>query len=186
MIYFLRIKDMNNVKIGYTKSKSLKRLKAYNTHSPFYHELLLFIEGDLDKEKELHQLFKDSHDKREWFYLTEEILNFIDKNKTILPNSLPLNKDGRKYKLYSEDTKKKAFEMYSNGLDITLIAQLLEISIKKATKVCWDMGAKRPEKELKYPKGFHSKANKIAYNKKKYRQGKITLEELEQIIKQNP
>ena len=54
MIYFLKAND--KVKIGYADDPST-RIPSIKTSSPFELEVLLIIEGNYDKESELHKRF---------------------------------------------------------------------------------------------------------------------------------
>ena len=65
MIYF--IKAQKKIKIG----------------TPYELEVLLIIDGDKDKESELHTLFKKFRGSGEWFDYVPEIEDFIKKNKEL-------------------------------------------------------------------------------------------------------
>lgn len=83
MIYFLQTQDKGLIKIGFTNNKTAKRINQLNGQSPHNYKLLLFIEGDMAKERELHLKFDTNrvHQRREWFNECTEILTFIDQNK---------------------------------------------------------------------------------------------------------
>lgn len=78
MVYF--ITDKENIKIGYTKQNPEKRLHQLNTGSPIQLYLLGYIEGDKNKEKELHRKFNKYRIRQngEWFYGNEEIIDYIN------------------------------------------------------------------------------------------------------------
>lgn len=77
MIYFL--KANNKVKIGYADDPS-KRIPSIQTSSPYELEVLLIIEGNFDKESELHKRFQKHRTSGEWFDLEGPIQAFIKKN----------------------------------------------------------------------------------------------------------
>lgn len=77
MIYFL--KADNKVKIGYADDPS-KRIPSIQTSSPFELEVLLIIDGNYDKESELHKRFQKHRKSGEWFDLEEPIQAFIKEN----------------------------------------------------------------------------------------------------------
>ena len=77
MIYFL--KADNKVKIGYADDPS-KRIPSIQTSSPFELEVLLIIDGNYDKESELHKRFQKLRKSGEWFDLKEPIQTFIKEN----------------------------------------------------------------------------------------------------------
>lgn len=73
------IQQGNYLKIGYT-SNLKNRLKQYDTHNMYY-KLLYVINGNC--EKELHEMFKEYHYKKEWFHKNKEILNEFKKRGMI-------------------------------------------------------------------------------------------------------
>lgn len=77
MIYFLKAHD--RLKIGYANDPS-QRIPSIKTSSPFELEVLLIIDGNYDKERELHQKFQIYRKSGEWFEFSEPIKNFISDN----------------------------------------------------------------------------------------------------------
>ena len=77
MIYFLKAHD--RIKIGYANDPS-QRIPSIQTSSPFELEVLLIIDGNYDKEKELHQKFQAYRKSGEWFEFVEPIKHFISVN----------------------------------------------------------------------------------------------------------
>lgn len=77
MVYFIIAN--NKVKIGYAEDPS-KRIPSIQTSSPYELEVLLIIEGNYDKESELHKQFQEYRTSGEWFDLGEKILRFIKDN----------------------------------------------------------------------------------------------------------
>jgi len=77
MIYFIKANE--KVKIGYAVDPS-KRIPAIQTSSPFDLEVLLIIDGNYDKEYELHKRFQDMRTSGEWFEFGEPIKSFIKEN----------------------------------------------------------------------------------------------------------
>jgi hypothetical protein len=73
MVYF--ISDGQLIKIGYSKNvnKRIKQLSTGNGRKLF---LLGTIDGDKNREKEIHKQFKSSNG--EWFTVTDDLLSFIN------------------------------------------------------------------------------------------------------------
>ena len=85
MVYF--ITDGTNIKIGYTSGSPMNRLKKLQIGSSQRLSLIGYIEGNKEKERELHNKFSNLrlNFKNEWFKGTEELIEFINEN-TIYPN----------------------------------------------------------------------------------------------------
>ncbi len=79
MIYFL--KANNRIKIGYAIDPT-QRIPSIQTSSPFDLEVLLIIDGNYDRERELHQKFETFRKSGEWFEYSEPIKSFIIQNST--------------------------------------------------------------------------------------------------------
>ena len=77
MIYFLKAND--KIKIGYADDPS-KRIPSIQTSSPFELEVLLIIDGNYDKERELYKKFQKHRTQGEWFDLEGPIQTFIKEN----------------------------------------------------------------------------------------------------------
>ncbi len=71
------IKSQDLYKIGKT-SHVENRMKSFKTANPYF-ELIHVIEGDC--EAHLHDKFKDARSHLEWFYLSDEDINYIVKYK---------------------------------------------------------------------------------------------------------
>ena len=86
MVYF--ITDGENIKIGYTKGKPENRLKQLNTGNDKKLFLLGYIQGNKDKEKELHTKFNKNRIRSngEWFVASDELMDFINEYNNI-PNT---------------------------------------------------------------------------------------------------
>jgi hypothetical protein len=103
MIYLIETtyynKDTKEVldllKIGYTEdSKKDKRFMAYRMHNPGYKLLYEVLGYSEDIEKRIQYKFKDllySEYGREWFYYSEDIINFFKDIDSIDLESLPKN-----------------------------------------------------------------------------------------------
>lgn len=84
-IYFVKPVGMDGpVKIGITKNVE-KRLMALSVWSPFPLEIIVWVPGTLEDEKLLHSTFADSHSHREWFAVTPELTDAIEKIKRGTP-----------------------------------------------------------------------------------------------------
>lgn len=77
MIYFIKANE--KVKIGYANDPS-QRIPSIQTSSPYELEVLLIIDGNFDKEHELHQRFQKMRTSGEWFEFGEPIKSFIKEN----------------------------------------------------------------------------------------------------------
>ena len=77
-IYFLC--SDNKIKIGYTKCSIDKRIQQLNTGSPNKIYKLGWIEGNKEKEKELHIKFSmyRIRNNGEWFNGAQEIIDYIN------------------------------------------------------------------------------------------------------------
>ena len=80
MVYF--IKANNIIKIGYADDPS-KRIPSIQTSSPYELEVLLIIEGNYDKENELHKRFQIYRTSGEWFEYSEELKQYILENQNL-------------------------------------------------------------------------------------------------------
>lgn len=78
MIYFVKVND--KVKIGFSDNLK-KRLSALQVSSAYKLEVLLIIDGDYEKESELHQQFREYRNSGEWFDLSDPIEAFIEDNR---------------------------------------------------------------------------------------------------------
>lgn len=78
MVYFV-VQNNNQVKIGFSNNIK-QRIKTISTSSPFPIILLGYQEGTKADEKKLHFRFRQYHMQREWFQLSEEILDYINQN----------------------------------------------------------------------------------------------------------
>jgi hypothetical protein len=88
-------KVLDLLKIGYTEdSKKDKRFMAYRMHNPGYKLLYEVLGYSEDIEKRIQYKFKDllySEYGREWFYYSEDIINFFKDIDSIDLESLPKN-----------------------------------------------------------------------------------------------
>ncbi len=75
VVYFIR--DGDYVKIGVSGNVE-KRMDAMLGHNPHEIELLACFPGTTRTEKALHALFAFCRYRREWFYATPQIYDFIN------------------------------------------------------------------------------------------------------------
>lgn len=141
MIYLIKWKEY--FKIGYSKSmSSLKaRLKSYGSHLPEFDGFSDVIEGSMEYETELHDIFLKWRTSKstEWFFITEESELLLNKyfNYT---KPMPINKvcgiNSNSLKKYYEDNPDKResisrklggkpFLMYKEGV---LVKKFVSIS----------------------------------------------------------
>lgn len=81
MIYFITARDVNRVKIGWSKYPE-QRLKTLQTGCPGVAVIEATIDTDQSFERELHQLFRHSRKAGEWFEITPEIEAAIEYCRT--------------------------------------------------------------------------------------------------------
>lgn len=90
-VYFIKPIDLAGpIKIGCSKSPN-NRLKTLSTWSPFALEIIAQVDGAERLEMQFHALLKASHERREWFKATPEVLSVVEsvKNGTFDLASLP-------------------------------------------------------------------------------------------------
>lgn len=80
-IYFIVDYDKKEVKVGYSKhpEQRLKELKTSNSGNLI---LAKIVPGTRIDEKKFHKVFCHSKIRREWFKLTPEIEEFINRKTT--------------------------------------------------------------------------------------------------------
>lgn len=83
MIYFIGNKQENIVKIGYTQNSIQQRFNTIQANSPYKMEVFGIVEGMKNIEKYIHNKFNFLHIRGEWFRISQELLQWIDK--PILP-----------------------------------------------------------------------------------------------------
>lgn len=76
MIYFILAPDMNRLKIGFAENPR-GRLSKLQTDSPCPVELLAFIEGGVEEERELHQRFAAHRIAGEWFDYSGALRDYV-------------------------------------------------------------------------------------------------------------
>ena len=91
MIYFIRTDnpDVDRIKIGFTTQDLRSRLSQINAGSPVKLRVVATIDGDRNKETELHNMFKSLHIKGEWFTAAPELIEFINHQGTGRLECLP-------------------------------------------------------------------------------------------------
>lgn len=78
MIYFFTNKK--SIKIGYTSQPINKRLQQLNTGSDQKLWCIGYVNGNIDKEKELHKKFDSARIRHngEWFSPSSELIDYIN------------------------------------------------------------------------------------------------------------
>jgi hypothetical protein len=77
-IYFIVDYDKREVKVGYSKHPQ-QRLKELKTSNSGNLVLTKIVPGTRTDEKKYHKIFCHSKIRREWFKLTPEIEEFINR-----------------------------------------------------------------------------------------------------------
>ena len=73
-VYFVQGQQSKRIKIGVSRSP-IKRLHALQTGSPEILDLLFYVEGSRQMEKELHEKFKYLRHAGEWFDCDKRLLD---------------------------------------------------------------------------------------------------------------
>lgn len=78
-VYFIKPIGMDGpVKIGCSKAPESRR-NTLEVWSPFPLEIIAEIEGGFDLERRIHALLKPSHQHREWFVATPEVMAVVEQ-----------------------------------------------------------------------------------------------------------
>ena len=80
MIYFIQVENNGPIKIGFTANQINQRLQSLQTSSPNKLDILGCIDGEIDREKLIHEKFKEYHIRNEWFIPAKEIIRYIISN----------------------------------------------------------------------------------------------------------
>lgn|SRR5574343_839653 len=80
MIYFIQANGNGPIKIGYTDNDIKERLLALQTSSPYKLKVLAVMQGSMDAEQMLHELFSKYRLEGEWFSPNEVLIDFIKTN----------------------------------------------------------------------------------------------------------
>jgi hypothetical protein len=78
MIYFIQAGENGPIKIGYTEKPIKERLSQLQMANHLELKLLWHIKGSLEKEKIIHNHFKEERLRGEWFNPAKKILTFIN------------------------------------------------------------------------------------------------------------
>ncbi|MCP4336644.1 MAG: hypothetical protein GY679_02205 [Mycoplasma sp.] len=78
VVYFIGNQEEGNVKIGFSTDVN-RRIKELQTSSPSKLKILKTFPGDISKERELHERFKEYRIKGEWFELVGNLKCFIEE-----------------------------------------------------------------------------------------------------------
>ena len=81
-VYFIQAGKEPKVKIGITNSID-NRLKQLQTGCPYPLNILAIIPGGRKKEKELHKRFEKYSEIGEWFSLSGDLQDFVDKLRSL-------------------------------------------------------------------------------------------------------
>ena len=96
MIYFIK-SESGHVKIGYSENDVETRVNQLQAGCPFNLSILKTITGDRIQEKLIHKKFKKDRTLREWFTITTELLDYIERPYPLkLPEKIKKEKPGHK------------------------------------------------------------------------------------------
>ena len=87
MIYFIRSGSKGPIKIGFTSNSVEERMSDLQVGNPFKLYLVGCISGGIDKEAELHQMFKDDRINGEWFRSSFLLNKYIIENCETVPRN---------------------------------------------------------------------------------------------------
>ena len=97
-VYIIKNLNSNNLKVG-VGSDPLKRLKQLQTGSDSELSLVytsFLCSNAFSLENDIHNRFKDSHVRGEWFKVNErEIINYLEKQRYVLRSELDLSFDSK-------------------------------------------------------------------------------------------
>ena len=97
-VYIIKNLDSNNLKVG-VGSDPLKRLKQLQTGSDSELSLVytsFLCSNAFSLENDIHNRFKDSHVRGEWFKVNErEVINYLEKQRYVLRSDLDLSFDSK-------------------------------------------------------------------------------------------
>ena len=74
-IYYIGCHETKRVKIGFTHGRPIDRLAQLQTGSPTPLALMAVEGGDRDKERRLHEEFRNHRVHGEWFALSDELVS---------------------------------------------------------------------------------------------------------------
>ena len=77
-VYFVQEEELRRIKIGFTTSHPLARIKTLRNASSQALNFIGFQLGDEKTEAKLHLRFKHLHRRAEWFDPGEDLLKYID------------------------------------------------------------------------------------------------------------
>ena len=77
MVYLIVCQDEAICKIGFTRNDAKTRLRQLQTSTHYELQIHTVIEGDEQDEREIHNKFMHLHKRREWFNLTDEIVEYF-------------------------------------------------------------------------------------------------------------
>jgi hypothetical protein len=76
-VYFVQVGSRGDIKIGYS-TNIMKRMNSLSSSMPENIKLLGYITGDLNREKELHKMFRILNVKGEWFRCDKSIIEYLN------------------------------------------------------------------------------------------------------------
>jgi predicted DNA-binding protein YlxM (UPF0122 family) len=133
-VYFLKQKNQQPIKIGYSKEKNpLRRVNSYKTYFPFGLEFLGYVSFNnvieaIEFEKECHNYFNFNKINKEWFLINEDMINKFISNKgyELLKN-------------FKETKQNKDLDIYnlfiSKKINIKEIADYKKVSVQYVYRV---------------------------------------------------
>ena len=89
-IYFIEMEGLNLVKIGFTERDPHDRVRELQTANPHKLKLLFTMEGTLNYESYLHNMFSHLRTQGEWFRYTSEIQSYIMMSRYFVPHVIEL------------------------------------------------------------------------------------------------
>lgn len=74
---FSREESLRVVKIGFTRSSPIARMRDLQCGSPVTLELFAYIEGSIELERAFHEAFAPLRAQGEWFYIDHKLEDFL-------------------------------------------------------------------------------------------------------------
>ena len=104
-VYIIKNLDSSNIKVG-VGSEPLKRLKQLQTGSDSELSLVytsFLCSNAFSLENDIHNRFKDSHIRGEWFKISEkEVVSYLEKQRYVLNSDLDLSFDTKLLKMMED------------------------------------------------------------------------------------
>ena len=125
-IYFIQVGDDGPIKVGFSESPKARIAQLQSAH-PYKLQLLALQNGDLDEEKQLHQLFACDHLQGEWYRPSPALLGHV-ANLIANPQKIEDRPSNRKMRRLTNPHVLEIF-LQERGRTLSWFAQKLGCSV---------------------------------------------------------